>query len=40
MAQGILAFHHTTPSYPVHIVVIPKGHVPSLTDLGKLRKFC
>ncbi|WFB11363.1 HIT domain-containing protein [Streptomyces sp. LX-29] len=29
-----LAFHHTNPSYPVHIVVIPKEHVPSLTDLG------
>ncbi|MFI0219763.1 HIT family protein [Streptomyces lydicus] len=29
-----LAFHHTNPSYPVHIVVIPKAHVPSLTDLG------
>lgn len=34
MAQGILAFHHTNPSHPVHIVVIPKEHVPSLTDLG------
>ncbi|MFJ1742539.1 HIT family protein [Streptomyces microflavus] len=30
----VLAFHHTNPSYPVHIVVIPKEHVPSLTDLG------
>ncbi|MFF3697262.1 HIT family protein [Streptomyces sp. NPDC002221] len=30
----VLAFHHTKPSYPVHIVVIPKVHVPSLTDLG------
>ncbi|MEU6346056.1 HIT domain-containing protein [Streptomyces sp. NPDC046977] len=29
-----LAFHHTNPSFPVHIVVIPKEHVPSLTDLG------
>ncbi|NUS82124.1 MAG: HIT domain-containing protein [Streptomyces sp.] len=29
-----LAFHHTNPSYPVHIVVIPKEHAPSLTDLG------
>ncbi|MFJ3182477.1 HIT domain-containing protein [Streptomyces sp. NPDC086796] len=30
----VLAFHHTNPSYPVHVVVIPKEHVPSLTDLG------
>ncbi|AWZ03559.1 MULTISPECIES: HIT domain-containing protein [unclassified Streptomyces] len=32
--ERVLAFHHTNPSYPVHIVVIPKAHVPSLTDLG------
>jgi histidine triad (HIT) family protein len=30
----VLAFHHTNPSYPVHIVVVPKPHVPSFTDLG------
>jgi histidine triad (HIT) family protein len=30
----VLAYHHTHPSWPVHIVVIPKTHVPSLTDLG------
>lgn len=29
-----LAFHHTRPSHPVHIVVIPKRHTPSLIDLG------
>lgn len=29
-----LAFHHTRPHWPVHIVVIPKRHVPSLTNLG------
>ncbi|MEE1830494.1 HIT domain-containing protein [Streptomyces sp. SP17KL33] len=29
-----LAFHHTNPSHPVHIVVIPKEHMPSLTNLG------
>ncbi|MFF4448194.1 HIT family protein [Streptomyces sp. NPDC001502] len=32
--ERALAFHHTNPSYPVHIVVIPKDHVPSLTNLG------
>jgi histidine triad (HIT) family protein len=30
----VLAFHHTRPFYPVHIVVVPKRHIPSLTDLG------
>ncbi|MDT0453141.1 HIT family protein [Streptomyces hesseae] len=30
----VLAFEHTRPSYPVHIVVVPKQHVPSLIDLG------
>jgi histidine triad (HIT) family protein len=26
----ILAFHHTRPYWPVHLVVIPKLHIPSL----------
>jgi histidine triad (HIT) family protein len=26
----VLAFHHTRPAYPVHIVVIPKRHIDSL----------
>ena len=30
---NVLAFHHTQPSYPVHIVVIPKKHIGSLIDL-------
>jgi histidine triad (HIT) family protein len=30
----VLAFRHTRPFWPVHIVVIPKTHVPSLIDLG------
>ncbi|GAA5005749.1 HIT domain-containing protein [Actinopolymorpha pittospori] len=30
----ILAFQHTRPYWPVHIVVVPKQHVPSLVDLG------
>ena len=30
----VLAFHHTRPFWPIHIVVIPKRHIPSLTDLG------
>ncbi|MET7403665.1 HIT domain-containing protein [Dactylosporangium sp. NPDC005572] len=30
----VLAFEHTRPFWPVHVVVVPKQHVPSLTDLG------
>lgn len=30
----ILAYYHTRPYWPVHIVIIPKMHVPSLTNLG------
>ena len=30
----VLAFRHTRPFWPVHIVVVPKQHVPSLVDLG------
>ncbi|MEU9044477.1 MULTISPECIES: HIT domain-containing protein [unclassified Kitasatospora] len=30
----VLAFEHTRPSYPVHIVVVPRKHIPSLVDLG------
>lgn len=30
----VLAFHHTRPSYPVHIVVVPKRHIASLATLG------
>ena len=29
----VLAFHHTRPAYPVHVVVVPKRHIPSLTAL-------
>lgn len=32
--DDVLAFHHTKPYWPVHIVVVPKEHIPSLTDLG------
>lgn len=30
----VLAFHHTRPHWAVHMVVVPKAHIPSLTDLG------
>jgi histidine triad (HIT) family protein len=32
--EEVLAFYHTRPFWPVHIVVIPKRHIPSLIDLG------
>ncbi len=31
--KNVLAFHHTRPHYPVHIVVIPKRHITSLIAL-------
>jgi histidine triad (HIT) family protein len=31
--DNVLAFHHTRPFYPVHIVVIPKQHIVSLIAL-------
>jgi histidine triad (HIT) family protein len=30
---NVLAFHHTRPFWPVHIVVIPKRHINSLLTL-------
>ena len=29
----ILAFHHTRPYWPTHVVVVPKRHLTSLTSL-------
>lgn len=31
--DNVLAFHHTRPFYPVHVVVIPKRHIGSLLTL-------
>lgn len=28
----VLAFYHTRPFYPVHLVAVPKTHVPSLLE--------
>ncbi len=30
---NVLAFRHTRPAYPVHIVVIPKRHIASLLSV-------
>ncbi len=32
-SERVLAFRHTRPHYPVHVVVLPKRHIPSLLDL-------
>ncbi len=31
--ENVLAYHHTRPFYPVHIVAIPKKHISSLLHL-------
>ena len=31
-SENVLAFHHTKPNWPVHIVVVPKKHIPSFTN--------
>jgi histidine triad (HIT) family protein len=31
--ENVLAYYHTRPFYPVHIVTIPKKHIPSLVTL-------
>lgn len=37
--DNILAYHHTRPFWPVHIVVTPKKHIASLLELeGDLAK--
>ena len=34
-SDQVLAFYHTKPFWPIHIVVIPKAHVVSLLDIKK-----
>lgn len=31
--NNIMAFYHTKPYWPVHIVVVTKQHIPSLLEL-------
>lgn len=31
--ENVLAYYHTKPFYPVHIVAIPKKHIPSFISL-------
>jgi histidine triad (HIT) family protein len=32
-SENVLAYYHTRPFYPVHIVAIPKKHISSLITL-------
>lgn len=32
--DSLLAFHHPRPSYPLHILLVPKRAISSLGDLG------
>jgi histidine triad (HIT) family protein len=32
--DSVLVFHHTRPFWDVHIVAVPKKHIPSLTAAG------
>lgn len=31
--ENVLAYYHTRPAYQIHIVAIPKKHIPSLTKV-------
>lgn len=31
-SEQVIAYHHTRPHWPVHIVVVPKRHISSFTD--------
>jgi histidine triad (HIT) family protein len=33
-SDAVLAYHHTRPFWPVHIVVIPKKHIASFVTLS------
>lgn len=38
--NNVLAFYHTKPHWPMHIVVIPKRHVDSLITLDLNSSVC
>lgn len=35
-SANVLAFHHTNPHWPIHIVVVPKKHITSFTTIEKI----
>ncbi len=34
--NNVLAFYHTKPSYELHIVIVPKKHISTLSELDDL----
>lgn len=32
--SSLVAFHHPKPAYPLHILLVPKKGIPSLTDMN------
>ncbi len=38
-SERVLAYHHTKPNYPVHIVVIPKEHIWDLRHVEDTSLF-
>jgi histidine triad (HIT) family protein len=37
--ETLLAFHHPKPTYPFHLVLVPKESVPSLLELDPASAF-
>jgi len=37
--ENLLAFHHPKPSYPFHVVLVPKQAVPGLSELDPASEF-
>jgi histidine triad (HIT) family protein len=33
-SERVLAYHHTKPHWPIHIVVVPKKHISSFTTMS------
>ncbi len=36
--EKVMAFHDINPQAPVHVLVIPKEHIPTVNDLKEERK--
>src|SRR3989344_8054663 len=34
-SEQILAYRHTRPYWPIHVVVVPRKHIPSFTNRSK-----
>ena len=34
-SEYVIAYHHTRPHWPTHIVIVPKKHISSFTDYAK-----